>query len=126
MVNLLKHSIGNFANKLFFSVSYLLNKIVGRRPVLLTGWVAVSRGKISKHNLGDDLNFFLLKELTERPLFFTEAMFPIFKHVKHYCCIGSIIENFANSHSVIWGSGAIVGEKPVSPPPSGFYRSEDR
>lgn len=109
MMHLLKHHIGSFANKLFFSLSYLLNKVAGRDPVLLTGWVTASHGKISKHNLGDDLNYFLLKELTKRPLFFTEVMFPVFKHLKHYCCIGSIIENFANSHSVIWGSGAIEG-----------------
>lgn len=115
-MNFLKHYIGNFANKLYFSSSYILSRISGRRPVLLTGWVAVSRGKISKHNLGDDLNYFLLRELTKRPLFFTEAMFPIFKCMKHYCCIGSIIENFANNHSVIWGSGAIIGTKEITPP----------
>ena len=29
MMHLLKHHIGSFANKLFFSLSYLLNKVVG-------------------------------------------------------------------------------------------------
>lgn len=58
-------------------------------------------------NLGDDLNYYLIKELT-------------FKHILNYrdfwhtstdnvLCIGSIIEDFVNENSIIWGSGAMYG-----------------
>ena len=64
---------------------------------------------IVKYNFGDDLNVYLLEELTGlRVLKYDE-----FLHFsrKNVLCVGSILEYLCNEHSIIWGSGSLFGLK---------------
>lgn len=64
------------------------------------------RGLSVRHkNFGDDLNFYLLKELTGKYIFNYNSFFH--PHLKNYVCIGSIVEDMTNEFSVIWGGGVM-------------------
>ncbi len=69
---------------------------------------------LQKYNFGDDLNVFLLEELTGKKV----LKYGEFLHLRkcNILAIGSIVENYSNKDSIIWGSGAIEGEKKIVAP----------
>lgn len=69
---------------------------------------------LQKHNFGDDLNVFLLEELTGKKV----LKYGEFLHLRkrNVLAIGSIVENYGNKYSIIWGSGAIEGKKEIVAP----------
>lgn len=67
--------------------------------------------RIIKHNLGDDLNFFLIRELTGKRVMNYNNMFGHFLKIKHYTCIGSIFDWCVDSFSIVWGTGDLFGGK---------------
>lgn len=60
-----------------------------------------------KYNFGDDLNVYLLEELTNKKI----LKYDEFLHIKNrnVLCIGSVIEYLCDNSSIIWGSGALYG-----------------
>ncbi len=62
-----------------------------------------------KYNFGDDLNVYLLEELTGKRILKYDEFFHLSS--KNYLGIGSCIEYCSNSNSIIWGSGAMMGNK---------------
>lgn len=78
--------------------------------IILNTWMNVFCGKVLHRNFGDDLNFYLIKSLTNKNIF----NYPNFYHLRNVdniMCIGSIIEAMTNQNSIIWGSGALYGDK---------------
>ena len=69
---------------------------------------------LQEYNVGDDLNVFLLEELTGKKV----LKYGEFLHLRkrNVLAIGSIVENYSNKHSIIWGSGAIEGLKEIVAP----------
>lgn len=59
-----------------------------------------------KHlNFGDDLNLYLISELTDRNVINSNSVYlPVFKN---YMVIGSIIDWMSNKNSIVWGSGVV-------------------
>lgn len=62
------------------------------------------------YNYGDDLNVFLLEQLTGKKVLSHNEFFHLSK--KNILAIGSIIQYFCDTNSIIWGSGLI--EEPKS------------
>lgn len=64
------------------------------------------------YNFGDDLNVYLIEELTHKKV----LKYDEFLHLNkaNLLCIGSIIEYLCDNHSTIWGSGALFGNKHLS------------
>lgn len=58
-------------------------------------------------NLGDDLNYFLLRELSHKKIINSNEL--VYQNVENLMCIGSIVEWLTNEKSTIWGSGAMFG-----------------
>lgn len=84
--------------------------------VLLNVWIQLFNGQVIHSNLGDDLNFYILKSLTRKPLFNLPSI--LCKNRENILMIGSIIESLADKNSIIWGSGAMYGgEKTLSKKP---------
>lgn len=77
--------------------------------LVINAWIDLYGESLKHSNLGDDLNFFLLKELTGKRLFNYGNLY--IPWLKNYCCIGSIIDSLSNKHSIIWGSGIISENK---------------
>jgi len=82
----------------------LLLKI--RQVIIINSWIDFRKGEIHNRNLGDDLNYYILKEITNFPFRFKKCTF-LSKIIKdNYLCIGSII-NHGNKNSIVWGAGCI-------------------
>ena len=102
---MLKRYIDKFANMAGNTLHYMTHP--DKDAIQLSSWITVRHGQVIKHNYGDELNIHLLKALTNRPVRIYNCHFH--RPKTNYLVIGSIIENFSDSHSVIWGSGAIYG-----------------
>ena len=57
------------------------------------------------YNLGDDLNIYLLKELTGKKIFVNNQFYH--KPIYNIMCIGSVIDWLSNDYTSIWGAGII-------------------
>lgn len=84
--------------------------------LILNGWVNIRYGKVQKRNYGDELNCFLLSKLTDKTIVGYYDIPHIFKH-DDLLFIGSIVEEFTTPYSIIWGSGAISGQKRIKAKP---------
>lgn len=91
--------LSKIINTLYF---FLLPK---NKKIVLNGFFNKSLGHIKKFNFGDDLNFYILTNLFPNRIFFSANNLLSFK--ENLLFIGSIIGNYSDSKSIIWGSGAI-------------------
>lgn len=98
--------IKTLCNLLKNTITIILLK---RDDIIIVNAYITMHDKVLEHqNYGDDLNYYLLKEITLKRIF----SFNNFLHVtkcKNILFIGSIIETLTNKDSIIWGSGAIFG-----------------
>lgn len=77
----------------------------GKHNVILLNVSMEQIGNSVVHqNIGDDINFYLVKELSKKNVFNYVDVLNIFK-LKNYMCIGSIMDWMTNNESCIWGSG---------------------
>lgn len=81
-----------------------------RGVVVINSWVLQKEDRVLHNNLGDDINVYLIQELTGRPVITYFTMWRKYFDYTNFMCIGSIIEDMTNSHSIIWGAGAMYGE----------------
>lgn len=66
--------------------------------------------RIRHHNLGDDLNYYLIKTLSGKKMFANRSFYH--NHtVSNIMAIGSVIDWMANNETIVWGAGMM---KPVS------------
>ncbi len=112
--------------RFFFTIVYRCFSVI--RFFLIKGWNSIlylfyknssvilnvyidQRGLGIRHNnLGDDLNYYLIKELTGKHIFNYNSFFHA--HKTNYICIGSIVEDMTNEDSIIWGGGVMHPEYP--------------
>ena len=87
-----------------------------RKNILINGYFDWHCGKLAPYNWGDDLNFFLFREICRKDIVcYNKLLFNklgIYK--SNVLVIGSIIEALSNRKSIIWGSGAISGKLSLS------------
>lgn len=78
--------------------------------ILLNTWIELYNNEVAHNNWGDDINYYFLKEITDKKIFNFNSITKVFLSDKtNYLTIGSIIESHCNENSVIWGSGAMCG-----------------
>ncbi|MEZ7867221.1 MAG: polysaccharide pyruvyl transferase family protein [Paludibacteraceae bacterium] len=105
-----KVNLSSFTKRLVETFRYFLTS--SNERIVIGGYVHVYNNKVKHVNYGDDLTYYLLKELTGSKIFHYENLF--FPNSRtHILCIGSIIESWSNPHSVIWGSGLMYRDKPL-------------
>lgn len=63
---------------------------------------------IRHFNLGDDLNYYLLKELSGNRIFAYNEFYHFRKTVDNVMAIGSVIDWLGNDQSIVWGSGILI------------------
>lgn len=93
--------IKRLLNTFYYVVCYKRNFI------FINCWVEQWFGKLQQRNFGDELNVYLIEELTGRKVVNSNNVFLPF--CEKYLVIGSLIEEFTTSDTIIWGSGAIEG-----------------
>lgn len=78
-----------------------------RKYIIINSWAHAKMGKLQHDNFGDELNVYLIEELTGKKV----KLYNDYFHLPqtNYLVIGSLVERFCDSKTIIWGSGAIIG-----------------
>lgn len=76
-------------------------------PIIVNGSVAIGyNGKPICSNWGDDINYWLFREICEQPIvMYSQSVLNRLFRRKHILGIGSIIGMCSSRRSIIWGSG---------------------
>lgn len=90
--------------------------------IVLNVWLKHKRRKFYCVNWGDDLNNVIVSYLSEKKVVsYMWSFVSIFNPI-NYMCIGSIVDTKTNHKSLIWGSGAMYGDRnKVIPNPQKVY-----
>ena len=83
--------------------------------IVINAWMLLYGKEPIHRNLGDELNYYLIRELTGKQVFNFPDLLPL--KIVNYSCIGSISEWRPNSYNIFWGTGALHGKKKISPKP---------
>lgn len=96
--------ISKFLNTFYYYIRY------GGTGIVVNSWNHLRFGHIHHRNFGDELNYYLLRELTGNPV---SNLIDIckwgYKGKSDLLFIGSLVEDFTTPNTVIWGSGALYG-----------------
>lgn len=76
-------------------------------PLVISACVHLKKGRLLHNNFGDDLNLYLLSELSKRKIVFYDysIVCKIF-HKKRILAIGSILGKWIDNNCIIWGAGS--------------------
>lgn len=85
--------------------------------IVLNAWINLEFGRIEKRNFGDELSYYLLRELTGKMIVGYHNISHCF-NPQDLLFIGSLLEDFTTPNSIVWGSGAICGNKPLKNKPA--------
>lgn len=97
------HCVKNLKNTITYHYNSKENLLV------VNAWMFLYGDTVEHHNLGDELNFFLLRELSGKKIVnYFNLYVPKLANIS---CIGSIVDSMTNTHSIIWGTGAISDKK---------------
>lgn len=103
------------ANLIFKYPHYLINSLIymfSRKNIMINAWVEVRYGKIKRRNWGDDINIFLLEQISNKKIIVrNQSLFHRYSKKLNYICIGSILGLYENKNSIIWGTGFIDENK---------------
>lgn len=92
------------------------------RPILINGFLFYDEGKVRHENWGDDINYYFLKEIVQRPiLMYNSISLAIRFKLKNYLVIGSTIDMLCTENTEIWGAGVIDKNKPLRCKPRKVY-----
>ena len=107
----LKNKVKRFVLKVCNTISYLLSD--KNKRLVINAWMTMYRENPFHYNLGDELNFYILKHATSYKLYNYRDIFGF--SAKNYGCIGSLIDiGLLNNHTIIWGSGAMMGKEKLN------------
>lgn len=91
----------------------------GDNNVLVNAFLDLYCGRFKHLNFGDDLNYYLIKEISGKDIVCYNNL--LFRFIgisrKNISCIGSIVELLMNKSTTIWGAGAIYGNIPLKAKP---------
>ena len=114
-MNILKRCFNSFSGRLkssyrklmraFNTVYEHLYKEEG--SIIINAWVEYRFGKLLHRNWGDELNVYMLENLTHSKVRVSSDIYQ--SNEDNYAVIGSIIEEVVNPKCIIWGSGAMYG-----------------
>lgn len=100
--------IANYLSKLLNALYIFL--FHGNLGIMINSWNKIRFGRITHRNFGDELNFYLLHELTGKNIYnYIDLPNCITKGKSNYLFIGSLVEEFCTPDTIVWGSGAIEG-----------------
>lgn len=91
--------------KKFLNTFYCLCRYKGD-IILIDAWINQWFGKLDSRNFGDELNVYIIEQLTGKRVVNRRNTF---LNGIRFLVIGSIVEFYSSSKSIIWGSGAMYG-----------------
>lgn len=118
-------SLKNIYTKIFRCYILLCNTFyylcvsLWRKDIVINALIDQRCGKIIHTNFGDDLNYYLIKELFGKKIITANNL--LLKNlgcqITNYSCIGSIVDLLGDNKTIIWGAGAISGNKKLDKKP---------
>lgn len=73
-----------------------------------------SDGNLNKENWGDDINYWLYKEIVDAEIVsYDFSVRSRFFHRPYYLGIGSLLTLFPIDNAIVWGSGVMSKDKPI-------------
>ena len=79
--------------------------------IVVNSWMRQRWNKILPNNIGDDINYYLVKTLSGKRVVNYRNIFHKGLKIKNILCIGSIVDWMTNRNSIIWGSGVMYGKE---------------
>ena len=88
--------------------------------LVVNGWFRHCGTNVIRNNWGDDINYYVLSLITRRIIFNYSSIFrcTIREGESNYTCIGSVIDRFCDSRTVVWGSGVLCGDSVLKEKPA--------
>lgn len=121
----MKHIIYILYKNIQTYFAYLINSLFYlsiKNPLPVKAWVNITHGKLVSNNWGDDLNMFLLPLIAKRDVIVVNrSLFHILKKASNYLCIGSILGDYEDEKSEIWGAGVMSDEDEIKARPKAIY-----
>lgn len=87
--------------------------------IVINAWMILYGKEPIHRNLGDELNYYLIRALTDKQVFNLPDLLPL--KIVNYSCIGSISEWRTNGCNIFWGTGTLYGKEKISPKPLKVY-----
>jgi len=91
-----------------------------RHAIIVNGYVDDHTWKGIRHrNWGDDLNYYMIRVLTGRPIvFYHNFRIARWLHLPNFLCIGTLLdgEAYKNRETIVWGSGCSGEDRGMSRP----------
>lgn len=92
------------------------------RPVLINGFVYYEKDKIRHENWGDDINYYFLREIIQRPILIYNTISLAYRlKLRNYLVIGSTIDMLCKENTEVWGAGIIDEKKALRIKPRKVY-----
>ena len=92
------------------------------RPVLVNGFVYHENNNVRHENWGDDINYYFLREIIQRPILIYNSVSLAFRlKLRNYLVIGSTIDMLCKKNTEIWGAGIIDENKSLRFKPRKVY-----
>lgn len=89
--------------RMLLNTTYML--LVGKKKSIMVNVSMEQIGNtVAHHNVGDDINFYLVQKLSGKKVFNLVDVLNVFS-LKPVMCIGSVIDWMTTHDSVIWGTG---------------------
>lgn len=105
-------------NKFYTKILMMLRELLTSN-IIVHACIYFDWGKIMSRNWGDDINYHLLKKLTNKNIIpYDQSTLANRQHKTCYMCIGSIITFNHVDETIIWGAGVIDPSKPLKHKPT--------
>lgn len=85
-------------------------------PVIINGFLFFDeKGNIRNENWGDDINYYFLREIIDRPVVFYNRTSLAFRlKLRNFLVIGSTIDMLSKPNTEVWGAGIINPDSKLS------------
>lgn len=113
----MKNVARRLKDKIYRTVGNVINTLKYLREtnkescLVINAWMNMFDGEPKHRNLGDELNYYLIRELSDKHIYNLINLYV--RRVPNYCCIGSIVDSMPNKYSYIWGTGAMLEERRI-------------
>lgn len=93
------------------------------KPIIINAFIFYdSRGRIKHENWGDDLNYYFIKEITNRPIvIYNRSCLAMRLNLNNFLVIGSTIDMLCKKNTKVWGAGIINNMEGIKIKPKKIY-----
>lgn len=103
------HAVLSFIKKALYTIVCYF-----RGDIILNSWTYYGVLYKANNNFGDDINVPIIKALTGKNVSVYNS---VWTKKQNLLCIGSVVEKYCNKNSIIWGSGAMHGDRKLKEKP---------